>query len=889
MSWNRLPRRPFRTRDREARDLAEELQQHLDERIDILMREGLSREDARRTAHRELGGSVTLIEERGRDVWRWTLVDDAIADVRYALRQLRRAPSFALATILTLALGIGANTAVFSVINAVLLRPLPFPDADRLVDVRSWDRREGGFATDLSYPTFFDFRRDNTVFEHLVSYRDGGFALTGGGQPLQVPGLIVSWDLFPVLGIQPALGRGFLPEEEARGSHVAILSHALWTSRFGADPAIVGTSITLDGTACTVVGIAPAGFNFPLRQRQVQIWTTLSRDRGAGVVAGTPVTEQRGARMLNAIARLKPGETLASAQTQLDGVAAAIAATHADQNGNIRSTSLISEMDRVIGRTREPMLILFGAVALVLIIACANIANMLLARTADRERELGIRLAIGGSRARVIRQLLTENLCLSALGSLAGIAVALGALRLALPLATNYIPRVATIDIDARVLAFSVGLAMVTALVVSIPAAFRVARMEAAGSTASLRGRARGHTDEHDRVRGVLVIAQIAIGLVLSSGAGLLVADFVRLNGKDLGFRPDHLLALDVSLPDVRYRPEARVDFMNRLIERLRHTPGVTTAAAAMPLPLMGDEMTISFNIPERPRGPGDRPSSNIAIITPDYFETIGTPLLDGRLFTEHDDDNAPPVVIVNQAFAARFFPGEHAVGKRIEPGATSRRGTLVREIVGIVGNARQSALGPKPEPIYYMPFRQMPWGPPSLVVRTDVPPLTLESTIRQLVTDLDKDVPIHDVGTFDTIFGLKVSGPRFVAWLMGSFAIIALLLTAVGLYGVLTYAVLRRTREIGVRMALGATRGRVIAMTLRRAMMLVAIGVPLGLIGALIAQRLLMTLISEPASSTPLLLIATCTLVACTAVTAAYLPARRAASIDPTRALRTE
>jgi putative ABC transport system permease protein len=880
MTW--LTRWSTRKR-REEQALAEELQQHLDERIDALVEQGLSQPEAQRVAHRELG-SVLLIEERGRDVWRWSLVEDTWSDLRYALRQLRRSPSFALATILTLALGIGANAAVFSIINALLLRPLPFPEPDRLVSVESFDRRDGGHPTNLSYPAFFDYRSGNRVFEQIVCYRDEGFTLTGRGQPIQVSGEIVSADLFALLRVQPALGRGFLRSEEARGEHVVILSHALWTTSFGADPAIVGTSIMLDARPHTVVGVAPPDFNFPLRRRQVQVWTTLAVDASAGTIQ--PVTEQRGARMLDGIARLAPGVSMAAAQAQLDTVAAALAARYPDDSGNIVRTYLTSERDQLVGPARAPMLILFGAVALVLMIACANIANMLLARTADRERELGIRLAIGGSRGRVIRQLLTENLCLAVLGSLAGLAVAFGALEMVRPIGINSIPRFADVAIDGYVLAFSIGLAFLTTVLVSLPPAMRVWRMDAEGS---LRGRARGVTDDHDRLRGALVVAQIALGVVLSSAACLLVADFMRMMGRDLGFRPDHLLVFGVSLPDARYPTDARVDFLNRLIERLQHAPGVTSAAAGMPLPITGESMNISFNIEERPSPPQERPRSNVAIVTPDYFRTIGTPVLDGRAFDEHDAEGAPPVMIVNQAFADRFFPGAHAVGKRLTPGATNRHGTQVREIVGVVGNARQSAYSPRPEPIYYLPFRQMPWGPPSIILRASVPPLTLEPSIRQLVMDLDKEVPISKTDTLDAILSTRQAPPRLSVLLMGSFALIALLLTALGLYGVLAYAVLRRTREIGVRIALGATRARVVTMMLRRAMTLVAIGMPIGLAGALVAGRLLTHVISDPTSSTPLLLIPTCVLVAATAAMAAYLPARRAASIDPTRALRTE
>jgi putative ABC transport system permease protein len=852
----------------EERELARELEQHVGERVEALVAEGMPLPEAERTARRELG-NVTLIQERARDVWRHRLLEESWADVRHALRQLRRAPSFATATILTLALGIGANTAVFSLVNAVLLRSLPFPEPERLVAVRSVDTRSG-HLTGLSYPTFFDFRRDNRVFEHIVCYRDDTVTLTGRGEPVQLRAQIVSWDLFPMLRVQPALGRGFLPSEEAPGQRVVVLGHSLWVSRFGGDPEVVGTAVTIDGQPHTVVGVAPAGFNFPIRGRPVQVWTTLGRD--ASSTAGQPATRQRGARMLEATARLRRGVSLQAAQAGLDTVAAALAAVFPDENGNIARTRVQPELERLVGPARAPLLVLFGAVAVVLLVAAVNVAAMLLARTTDRERELGIRMAIGGSRARVVRQLLTENACLAVLGSVAGLGVAGLALSLAMPIAAGRIPRFAEARLDGRVLAFCVVAAFLAALLVSIPAAARVARMDADGT---LRGRTGSGGNGRDRLRSALIVVQIAAGIVLSASASLLVADFARLVDKDLGFRPDHLLTFAVSLPDSRYPVEAQVEFVGRLVERLRGVPGVTSASAAMPLPVVGDMINVAFDIEERRAPPPERPRSDMAIVTPGYFRTIGTRIIDGRVFDEHDDGQAPPVLVVNEAFAQRFFPGERAVGKRIEPGASSGRGTMLREIVGVVGNARQSVFGPRPEPVYYFPYAQMPWGPPPLVLRTSVPPLLLEPTVREVVRELDKEVPLFDVETMSGILAAQVAAPRFTVLLMGSFAAMALLLSAVGLYGILTYAVVRRTREIGVRIALGGTRRHVMGMVLQRAMAMVALGLPVGIAGALAASRLLGRL--------------ACGIVTLTAAAAALLPARRAASVDPARALRTE
>jgi putative ABC transport system permease protein len=656
----------------------------------------------------------------------------------------------------------------------------------------------------------------------------------------------------------------------------------LWKEQFGGDPAIAGKTIPIDRQPHTVVGVAPAGFNFPIRGRKVQIWTTLARDAASATVQ--PVTEQRGNRMLGSIARLKPTVSLAAAQAQMDTIAASIAKQY---NNNIASTYVRRELDRLVGDLRGPLSILSGAVALVLLIACANIANLLLVRTAERGREFALRMAIGAGKERVIRQLLTENLFLALLAGAVGALIATMALHLALPFLENSLPRMGEVRIDRGVLGFSVMLALLTTLLFSLPSALQLFRADLGGS---LKEGARGATGASERLRGGLVVVQIAVGLILLSGAGLLTAGFSRLMRRDLGFRADHLLAFNIGLADTEYPSQKQVDFNARLQERLRALPGVVSTAAGMPLPLAGDEMSVSFNIQERPSAPSERPSSDMAIVTPSYFRTIGTPLLYGREFTERDDEKSPSVLIVNEAFARKFFPGQDAVGKRIEPGATSRvKGTPMREIIGVVGNARQSPLSMDPEPIYYFPYKQLPWSPPSIVLRTSIPPETLESAVRQQVASLDKQVPVYELRTLDDMLSAGVARPRFLMLLIGCFAAIALLLTAVGLYGVIAYSVLRRSQEIGIRIALGASRGMILGMILGRAMRLAMVGVPIGVAGVYAEENLLQSALYGLGPHNPLLLIAACLVVTLTALIAAYLPARRAASTDPMVALRSE
>ena len=875
------------TRGRMARDVADEIDLHLEEKIDELMAAGLTRQEASAEARRTFG-NVTLVREESRDIWRWRALDDVAGDIRYAVRQLRRAPSFAAAAILTLAIGIGANSAVFSVVNAVVLRPLPFPSPEKLVSVELMSVRGRPHPSSLAYFTFFELRRA-AVVERIACYRDSGVTLTGGDLPVHLRAMVVSSDLFDVLGVPPALGRGFLPDDEAPSARVVVISHEVWQTQFGSDPAIVGRLITIDGEPNTVVGVAAAGFTYPIERQPVQIWTTLARDASSATIQ--PITEQRGARLLNAVARLPPGMSVDQARAQLDGVTARLAAEYPDSNKNLPATYVRPELHRLLGDARGPILILWGAVTLVLLIACANIANMLLARTADRRREFGVRVAIGGSRGRVVRQLLTENLVIALMGGAAAVVVAIGSVSLLVPLIADYMPRAADVSIDGGVLTFTIGLALVTAVLVSVPPALWITRTEFGGST---RADSRGSTDTQERVRGSLVVAQVATGLILLCGASVLAAAFLNMTRRDLGFRPADLFSFRIELSGPHYSTDAQVDFMDQLIERLKTVPGVTDATAGMPLPLTGNEMAVSFNIRERPAGPTERPSSNMALVAPGYFRTIGTPVLQGRDFTDEDDERHPRVLVVNRAFADRFFPGENAVGKQIESGATSQRDprgvTVVREIVGVVGNARQSASGRDPEPIYYFPYKQLPWGPPSLIVRSTLPMAGIAPHVRQIVAALDSQVPVHDARTLSGMLSDGMAPPRFLTLLMASFAGIGLMLTATGLYGLLAYAVSRRSREIGVRMALGASRRTIVRMILSRALLLIAIGMGIGGAGAVAVHAVLQRVVLSAEGGSPIAwLLGAALVVLLTALAAACPPAMRAASIDPSTALRAE
>ena len=852
----------------------DEVRAHLEMLQARFIRGGMDPADACDAARRQFGG-VTQVKQDQRERRALPLVDVLTQDIRHAFRRLGRSKRFGASAVLTLALGIGATTTVFAALHAVVLQPLPYAEPHRLMSFRSLDRR-GAEPSPLSYPNFLDFREQNRVFEHLVSYRDSRFTLTDTLPAIQVPGEIVSWDLFPLLGVQPALGRGFRPEEERPGAHVTVLSHALWTNRFGRDPAIVGKAVLINAVPFTVVGVAPEGFLFPVDLPGVQLWITLSGENTAGT--------ERGARMLDVIGRLKPGVSAEQARMQMDVVAGALARQYPDHNSNFPTTVIRPELKRVAGRAETAMLILLGAVALVLLIACANVASLLLARSTERAREFALRMALGASRGALARQLLIESLVLGLLGTAGGVLLATAALQALLPLAGDQIPRLAETVVDGRVLIFSMILAVLTSVLFGLAPALQAA---AADPADGLKEGGRGIAPGHDRFRGALVSGQIALGLVLLVGATLLMAGFVHMVRRDPGFKADHLLTFDIGLPG-DYGAASQIAFSDRLLERMKAIPGVQAAGIGTPLPLQGHEMRVGFDIEERPAARDARPRSDMAIVTPGYFSAMGIPLLKGRDFTDQDAAGGPPVLVVNQAFARKFFPGEDAIGKRIRPGA-GRPPQSLREIVGIVADATQSAIGSDADPIYYFPYKQLSWGIGTIVLRTAVPPLEVVPAARAELQSLDRQVPMSRIRTGEDLSAEVIATARFLTALMGGFAAIALVLTVVGLYGVLSYMVARRQREIGVRIALGAGRAAVIGMVWRRSALMVTAGLVLGSAGAVGAGRLLGSALLGVPVGIPLVVAVACAVMALTSSLATYIPAARAASVDPVQALRGE
>ncbi|HEY3835646.1 MAG TPA: ABC transporter permease [Bryobacteraceae bacterium] len=861
-----------------------EAQIHLSLLTDRYIRQGMEPDAARCAARRQFGDLAQLKEDLR---YRHAVpqLDVLLQDLGYAGRQIRKAPAFTLSAVLILALGVSASTAVFAVVNAVLLNPLPYPEPGRVASFAVADRYGMAHPGSLSYPNFFDFRAANRVFEHLVSYRDSNFSLTGSDPAIQVPGEIVAWDLFALLRVQPVLGRGFLPDEERPGTHVVVLSYDLWQSRFNSDATIIGRTTGVNGRPYTVVGVAPSGFHFPEDSPEVKLWASLSDD--ATVSEFTPLTAQRGARVLDAIARLKPGVTFQLAQAQMDMVAAVLVQQHPDENKNTPTTRVRPALETIVGGARKSLLTLFGAVGLLLIIACANVANLLLARNTERSREFALRAALGASRLRVVRQLLVESLLLGLMASAAGVLLAYGTLHYILPLAVNSIPRLSQATVDVRVLSFSAALALFTSMLFTMAPAIRVARTDL---TDSMKQGARGIARGRDPLRASLVVAQVTLGLVLLSAAELLIGSFLHLQHRDAGIRPGGLLTFQISLPDAQYNDAQQIAFSDRLMERMRAIPGVQQAAFGMPLPLAGHQMTVSFDIVERPMKAAERPSADIAIVSPGFFPAMGIPVVAGRDFSEHDVADSPQVMIVNQAFADRYFPGEKAVGKLVEPGATNGpRGPRRREIVGIVANATQAALDQDPVPIYYFPYKQLSWGIGSIVLKTPLPPLSLLPRATTAIASLDKMAPVYGAKTMEARAYAALARPRFQMMLMTTFAVIALLLTVGGLYGVLTYSVAMRRREIGVRMALGAERLDVVGMVIREALLLVGMGLGLGTVGAIAAKRLGEALIYGFAPGLSQLTVPACTVLTLASLLAALVPAFKAARVDPMETLRSE
>jgi putative ABC transport system permease protein len=813
-------------------------------------------------------------------------------DFRYGVRVLAKTPGFTAVAVLTLALGIGANTAIFSIVNTVLLRPLPFQNSQRLVSLGNFDTRHTPAIPQgtMSYPDAMDVRARNHSFQEVSVYNENDATLTGIGEPLHINVENVSANIFRLLGTQPSVGRAFLDSEDEPGHHVVILGDAFWRAHFNADRDVIGRTLNLNGRAYTVVGVMPPGFQFPVLAEARDLWLTFSRQAEVDDPGDKPSTEQRGNHSLQMIARLKPGVTLAQANADLASISHALSTEYPASNSH-SAIGARSELDSLVGDTREPLLILFGAVSLVLLIACANVANLMLTRSMTRAREIAIRAALGASRGSIVRQLIAESLLLALTGAALGVGAARWALLAILRWYPTNLPRAAEIGIDHRVLLFTAGVAIVTGVVFGLMPALQVSKPNL---TDAIREGGRGTTAGagHNRLRSGLVIAETALGIVLLAGAGLLIRSLNRLAHTDLGFNPEHVLTATFDLSETRYNPDQQDQFIRELVTRIRALPGVSGAAGAMPLPLYQDRWSISFNLLDHPVPEASEPDAGIYNVVPGFFEAMQIPLLRGRTFDERDQRNSAPVMIVTQEFVKKFFPNEDPLGRRVKIGAgdgAARERYKTREIVGVVGDIRTSKLSAAPPPAYYVPLPQLMWGAPTLVIRSAMAPGTVETEVRKVLAAMDPDAPLYQVLTLDDYFALDLGRARFQTMLLGLFAGIALLLTAVGLYGVMSFTVLQRTHEIGIRVALGADRIDVLRMVLSKSMALTGVGLAIGVIGASMLTRLLDNLLYEVKPTDPVTLVAVSAVLIAVSALASYIPARRAARVDPMVALRYE
>jgi putative ABC transport system permease protein len=815
-----------------------------------------------------------------------------LQDLRYGLRILWKSPGFTAIAVLTLALGIGANTAIFSIVNGVLLRPLPFNNPGQLISIGGFDSRHTPAIPNgsISYPNFADVRDRNHSFSDVAAYQDNEYTLTGAGQSMHVNGEVISANLFHLLGTQPVVGRGFLAEEDGPGHPVAVLSDAFWRRHFNADTKVVGRQLNLNGRAYAVVGVMPAGFQFPVRADARDIWLTFSRMATADDPKDPPVTAQRGNDSLVAIARLRPGVTVEQANADLTSIAHALATEYPKSNSYAGIGARL-QLDDLVGDTRTPLLVLFGAVGLVLLIACANVANLLLARASGRAREIAIRAALGASRARVIRQLIAESLSLSLAGAVLGISAASLSLTAILRLYPSNLPRAQEVSVDYHVLIFTVGLAIMTGVIFGLVPALQVSKPNLAVAMQE-GGRSGTASRGHNRLRSSLVIAETAIGVTLLIGAGLLIRSFNRLSHSDLGFNPSHLLTATFDLSETRYDADQQDRFIQELFNRIRALPGVTSAAGAIPLPLSDEHFVISFNLLDHAVPEANEPNASFYDVVPGFFETAQIPLVRGRTFDERDQRNAAPVMIVTQEFARKYFPDEDPIGKRVKIGAgegVARASYKTREIVGVVGDIRNSDIAKPAAAAYYIPLAQLMFGPPTLTIRTAGDPNTIAGEIRKVLTAMDPDAPLYNVRTMEDYIALDLGRARFQTVLLGLFAAIALLLTAVGLYGVMAYTVVQRTPEIGIRVALGASKKDVLGMILGKSFSLTGIGLLLGIGGAFALSRLLSSLLYEVKPADPFTFVVVALLLGAVSLVASYVPAWRAARVDPMVALRYE
>ncbi len=805
-------------------------------------------------------------------------------DARYGARILRKNPGFTAVAVLTLALGIGASTAIFSIVDAVLLRPLPYPDPNQLVLIFDVPQQQPDALSSISYRDFTLCREQNHVFSEMAGNAFHDLTLTGTGEPSIVNAAAVTPEIFPLLSTKPLAGRTFLPEDGKQGAApVAVVNEDLWRNRFGSNAALIGQSITLDKRSFTVVGILPASFRYPEGAPRQDVWIPVAQDPLFG-----PLVSQPGVPLLGGIGRLKAGVSLTQAQAEMTTLAARLAKEFPAQDSGL-TFRIEPYRQVVVGDVKSALLVLLGAVGLLLLIACANIANLLLSRGTSRAREIAVRIALGAGRARIVRQLLTESALLGLLGGVAGVLLAAASLWILRPVLPLEVTQISPIHIGGSVLAFALLLSLATVLAFGLAPALLATPSNLQRQFQEGNDRTGQHGGRH--IRSVLAIAEISLAMVLLVAGGLLLRSFALVTSVNPGFDPTNVVEAEVSLPQFQYStPQQWRAFSNELLARLHAQPGLRDSALAAPLPMdRQGEATLPFsNVGNPPLPPGKSIAADYATVSPDYFQVMRIPLLRGRFFSEQDSPSNPNVAIISETLSRRYFPDQEPMGRQMRFGFPPNS-NVSREIIGIVGDVRDVALSQKPGPMMYVPFAQAPLYGGEVVVRSSSSVSSVAAGVRQTVRSIDKDLPVTDVVSLPRAVGASVAQERFRTLLMSSFSGIALILAAVGIFGVISYSASQRTHEIGIRIALGAQQGNVLQLILGQGTKLALLGLGAGAVAALLLTHFMASLLYGVSATDPLTFGVVCVVVLGVAVTACYIPARRAMRVDPMVALRHE
>ncbi|HEX8146863.1 MAG TPA: ABC transporter permease [Pyrinomonadaceae bacterium] len=872
-------RRNLLQRERVERDLDEELEAYLEMLVEAKVAAGLKPQEARRSALIELGG-VDQVKESVREVRVGHFLGTVWQDMRYGVRTLVKSPAFTVVAVLSLALGIGANTAIFGVVNSILLRPLPYPEPERIVAVWHTPPQEsfpGADRFSVSPGNYLDWKEQSRAFEQMAIYQYAGLSLSAGADPVPVTGAAVSSDFFSVLRTQVNKGRTFFPEEEQPGREQAVvLGHGLWQRAFGADPNLIGRTVNLNSRSYTVVGIMPAGFEFPAG---AELWVPLAWDG-----------EERQTRAIHdylVIARLKRDASLAQAQAEMSTISSRLEQQYPEANKGWGAVVIPLKED-MVGDVRPALLVLFSAVGFVLLIACANVANLMLARGANRRKEIALRIALGATRGRIVRQLLCESVLLAAIGGLLGLLLAGWGGPLLVRLSAGSLPNSGEVSVDSWALGFTLLVSLVAGVLAGVAPALQFSKHEISETLKQGSGRGGGGS-VRQRTRKALVVCEVALSLILLVGAGLMIRSFWKLQNVDPGFDTADTLTMSVGLPPTRYaEPQQQLAFHDRVLEQLAALPGVVAVGSTTTLPLTGGGSRQPFTVEGRPAPPvSEQPLAQTRYVSPDYFRAMGIPLRQGRPFEDRDREGAPQVVIISEAMARRFWPGQNPLGQRLTASFHLKQGP--REVVGVVGDVKSNGLDDDAAATMYLPFRQAPRPWITFVARTADDPQGFIQPASKAVYAVDKEQALRRVRTMEQVLTESLSGRRFNMTLLITFAGLALVLAAVGVYGVMNYSVMLRRRELGIRIALGARTLDVLRLVLGQGLALTLLGVGVGMAGAYALTRLMASLLYGVTATDFLTFGSVSGVIIAVGLLASFVPARRAAKVDPLIALRSE